>query len=102
MAAELEYFSPIKWERHDKIKDLHFEIYDDRGNKFGIDKEFDEKRSDYMRINFKDKNVEIYILDETECIVRIPDRLRWDEFRSISVILKITSKYMSHIKFDWS
>lgn len=102
MVLELEYFGPIKWERHDKLKDLHFEIYDDRGYKFGVDKKFDEKRFDYMRISYKGKKSEIYNLDETECIVRIPDKMSWEEFSAISVILKITSKYMSHIKFSWS
>lgn len=102
MVTELEYFGPIKWERHDKIKDLHFEIYDDRGYEFGVDKNFDEKRFDYMRINYKGKKSEIYTLDKTECIVRIPDKMSWEEFRAISTILKIASRYMNNINFDWS
>ena len=102
MVAELELAFPIKWEQHDKIKDFHFEIYDDRGYKFGVDKEFDEKRFDYMRISYKSKKGEIYTLDETECIVRIPDKMSWEEFRAISTILKIASQYMNNINFDWS
>lgn len=102
MVLELEYFGPIKWERHDKLKDLHFKIYDDRGYKFGIDKEFNEKRFEYMRFYYKGKKGEIYTLDETECVVWIPDRLSWKEFREIGAILNITSKYMNNINFDWS
>ena len=100
MVAELESNFPIKWEQHDKIKDLHFEIYDDRGYKFGVDKEFDEKRFDYMRISYKGKKGEIYTLDETERFVRIPDKMSWEEFREIGAILSITSKYMNSIKFN--
>lgn len=100
MVAELELSFPIKWEQYDKIKDLHFEIYDDRGYKFGVDKEFDEKRFDYMRFYYKGKKGEIYTLDETECIVRIPDKMSWEEFRGIGAILSITSKYMNSIKFN--
>ena len=102
MVAELELAFPIKWEQHDKIKDLHFKIYDDRGYKFGIDKEFNEKRCEYMRLYYKGKKGEIYTLDETECVVWIPDRLSWKEFREIGAILNITSKYMNNINFDWS
>ncbi|ABD99081.1 hypothetical protein [Ligilactobacillus salivarius] len=100
MVAELESNFPIKWEQHDKIKDLHFKIYDDRGYKFGIDKEFNEKRFDYMRFYYKGEKGEIYTLDETECIVRIPDKMSWEEFRGIGAILSITSKYMNSIKFN--
>lgn len=70
------------------------------GYKFGIDKEFDEKSFDYMRINYKNEKGEIYTLDQTECIIRIPDKMSWEEFRAIGTILNITSKYMNNIKFN--
>ncbi|MYU73738.1 hypothetical protein [Ligilactobacillus salivarius] len=102
MVAELESNFPIKWGRHDKIKNLRFKIYDDRGNEFGIDKEFDEKRFDYMRINYKGKEIQIITFDENDCAVISPNRMSWEEFRVIGVIFNITSKYMNNINFDWS
>lgn len=59
-----------------------------------------EKRFDYMRFYYKGKKGEIYTLDETEYIVRIPDKMSWEEFRGIGAILSITSKYMNSIKFN--
>lgn len=101
MVAELELAFPIKWEQHDKIKDLHFEIYDDRGYKFGIDKEFVEKRLTYIRINYKGKGIQIITFDENDCGVVYPNRMSWDEFKAIGSILNITSKYISRIELSW-
>lgn len=101
MVAELELAFPIKWEQHDKIKDLHFKIYDDRGYKFGIDKEFVERRFYYMRINYKDKEIQIITYNKNDCAVVYPNRMSWDEFKAIGSILNITSKYISRIELSW-
>lgn len=101
MVAELELSFPIKWEQHDKIKDLHFEIYDDRGYKFGVDKKFDEKRFDYMRISYKDSAIGINRKDLTHNYfnVETDSLIEPEDFVELTKIINIVVKHLSKIDF---
>lgn len=100
MVAELESNFPIKWEQHDKIKDLHLRIYDDRGYKFGIDKEFNEELFSNLFIYYRGNVLEIIKYQYNVFDINTDVLIEQEDLAIIAKAMSIVAKHLSKIEFE--